>query len=359
MPSRLRLYDMRLSDLPEAVGLCVGDVEGLARVVNRAERQLLHCKEVSEDGWWGTYSEIEFTVSRHTPHVVLPREVARLEKIDVCGRPVQVNNQFWEYLQFGDGRARRHGFDGLGHHRHHHFLPTMAYSRNNAVTQIEMAATPQIISVYITNPVDVNKRILLQGLDNTGSPIYSLDVLNQVTGVFVPFAFPFATAPMQFSRITGIQKDVTAGPVQIFQVDPVTGVQTLLLTMEPTEQTAWYRRYLLEPLPFNCCHQPVIPPQVNQVRCTAIAMLEHIDVAVDTDYLLIQEPSAIILEAQSIRMSKNDSTQAQQQAREYHLQAVRLLIGQTSRYLGIETPAIQFRPFGNATLARHGVGRLL
>jgi hypothetical protein len=355
---RLRLYDMRMSDLPEAVGLCVGDVQGLARVCNDAETNLLHCKEVSEDGWWGTFAEIEFTVSRHTPHVVLPREVARLEHIDVCGRPVQVNNQFWEYLQFGNGRARRHGFDGLGH-RHRHFLPTMAYSRNNAVTQIEMAPTPQIISVYITNPADVGKRILLQGQDNTGATIYSLDVLTNVTGVFMPFVLPFATAPMQFSRLTGIQKDVTAGQVQIFQVDPVTGAQTLLLTMEPSEQTAWYRRYFLDPLPFNCCHQPVIPFALNQVRCTAIAMLEHVDVAVDTDYLLIQERMALIREAQANRMAKNDDAQSQAQAREYHLQAVRLLIGQTSRYLGIEQPAIQFRPFGNATLARAGVGRLL
>lgn len=349
---------MRMSDLPEAVGLCVGDVPGLAKFCNRAETNLLHCKEVSEDGWWGTFAEIEFTVSRHTPHVVLPREVSRLEHIDVCGRPVQVNNQFWEYLQFGNGRMRTHGVNGTGNNRRH-CLPTMAYSRNNAVTQIEMAVTPQILSVYITNPEDVGKRILLQGLDSTGGVIYSQDVLNQVTGVFVPFAFPFSTAPMHFSKITGIQKDVTAGPVQVFQVDPTTGVQTLLLTMEPTEQTAWYRRYLLDPLPFNCCHQPAIPPQVNQVRCTAIAMLEHIDVMVDTDYLLIQEPSAIILESRAIKKSMIDSTEAQAMAREYHLQAVRLLIGQAGRYLGIESPAIQFKPFGNATLARAGVGRLL
>jgi len=346
---------MRLSDLPEAVGLCVGDVSGLARVCNRAETNLLHCKEVSDEGWWGTWAEIEFTVSRHTPHVVLPREVARLEQIDVCGRPVAVNNQFWEYLEFGNGRM------GRGHNGHgsRHCLPTSAYSRNNAVTQVEMSPTPQLISVYITNPSDVGKRILLQGQDNTGTTIYSQDVLNQVTGQFVTFAFPFATAPMQFSKITGIQKDVTDGPVQVFQVDPTTGAQVLLLTMEPTEQTAWYRRYLLDPLPFNCCHQPAIPPQVNSVRCTAIAMLEHIPVAVDTDYLLIQEPSAIILEAQAIRMSKNDSADAKPQARFYHLEAVRLLIGQTSRYLGIDNPAIQFKPFGSATLARAGVGKLL
>jgi hypothetical protein len=346
---RLRLYDMRMSDLPESIGLCAGDVTGLARAVNRAQLSLLHCKEVSEEGWWGSWAEIEFTASRLQPTIILPREIARLEKIDVCGRPIQVNNQFYEYLRFGNGRMR--------HEPGRRCLPTQAFSRNNAVTQVELSTTPQFLRVYITDPQDVGKRILLQGFDSSGTPIYSQDVLNQVTGIFVPFAFPFATSPMAFSRITGIQKDVTVGQVQVFEVDPTTGAQNLLLTMEPTEQTAWYRRYHLEPLPWNCCHVQ-LPPGQNNVRCTALAMLEMIPVNVDTDYLLIQEPNAVILEAQSIRMSKNDSDDARSQAREYHLQAVRLLIGQCSRYTGIDDVAIQFRPFGSATLARAGVGRI-
>jgi hypothetical protein len=350
---RLRGLDLRQSDFPNVLGMCEANEAEIYKAANRAETNLLHCKEVSDEGWWGTWAEIEFTASRTSPDVILPREVARLEMIDVCGRPVQVNNQFWEYLRFGNGRMR-HPRE-FGRRR---CLPTMAYSRNNAVTQAELSPTPQMLSVYITNPADVGKRILLQGLDNTGTQIYSQDVLSQAQGVFVSFVFPFATAPMQFSKITGIQKDVTLGQVQVFQVDPVSGNQALLLTMEPGEETAWYRRYRLDPLPWNCCTLPNFDPTQNFVRCTAIAMLEHVPVKTDTDYFLIQEPSALTLEAQAVRMSKNDSPAAQAQAREYHLQAVRLLIGQTSRYLGKDSPAIQFKPFGSATLARAGVGRM-
>ncbi|HTQ49258.1 MAG TPA: hypothetical protein VMJ12_01010 [Candidatus Acidoferrales bacterium] len=353
MSSRLRLYDLRLSDLPEAAGFCVGDIPNLARAVNRAELSLLHCKEAGDEGWWGTWAEIQFTASRSSPIVILPREVARLEQIDVCGRTIQVNNPFYEYLRFGNGRL------GRAHH-HRNCGPTQAYSRNNSVTQVEFGPAPQLLTVYITNPVDAGKRILLQGLDNSNTPIYTKDVLNRVQGVFVTFGFPFSTAPMQFNQLTGVQKDITEGEVQVFQVDPISGAQVLLLTMQPTEQTAWYRRYHLDPLPWNCCHnQPAIPPEQNQVTCTAIAMLEHIDVMVDTDYLLIQEPNAIILEAQAIRMSKNDSDSARAQAREYHLQAVRLLMGQLTRYMGRDSVAIQYRPWGSATLARAGVGRMI
>lgn len=355
MSQRLRFLDVRQSDFAEVLGLQEANAPEIAKAANRAETNLLHCKEAGDEGWWGTWAEIEFTASRTSPTVILPREVARLEMIDICGRPVQLNNQFWEYLRFGNGRMR-HSSE-LGRRR---CLPTMAYSRNNAVTQVELSPTPQILSVYITNPADAGKRILLQGLDNTGNTIYSQDVLEQAQGVFVSFAFPFATAPMQFIKITGIQKDVTEGQVQVFQVDPNTGAQVLLLTMEPDEKTAWYRRYHLDPLPWNCCSTPnLVDPTQNFVRCSAIAMLEHIPVKYDTDYFLIQEPSALTLEAQSVRMSKNDSPAAQAQAREYHLQAVRLLIGQSSRYLGRDTPAIQFKPFGSATLARAGVGRVL
>lgn len=112
------------------------------------------------------------------------------------------------------------------------------------------------------------------------------------------------------------------------------------------------------PTPWNCCSTPNVNPTQNFVRCTAIAMLEHIPVKTDSDYFLIQEASALTLEAQAIRMSKNDSPAAQAQARNYHLDAVRLLIGQTSRYLGRDNPAIQFKPWGSATLARAGVGRI-
>jgi len=357
MSQRLRLYDIRMSGFPEAIGLCRGRVPEIADAVNEAEVALLNCKEVGEEGWWGTYAEIAFQMNRCIPEVVLPREVARLEMIDVCGRPVALNNQFWEYLRFGNGRMRE-GCEEGGRRRRH--LRTAAYTRNNAVTQTELFPAPQLLSVFISNPEDVGKRILIAGLDQTGTPIYTQDGLNQVTGQFVTFALPFATSPQQFSRITAIQKDITAGQVQVFQADPVTGAQVLLLTMEPSEQTAWYRRYLLQPLPWNCCdNQPPGPPAQSLVQITAIAALEHIPVKVDTDYLLIQEPRALKLEAQAHRMSRNDSPAAMAQAMAYHKEAVRLLIGQCSRYLGKEEPAIQFKPWGNATLARAGVGRLL
>ena len=97
---RLRLIDCRLSRLPSVVGLCQADIPGIAQFVNSAQRRLLMCKEAGDEGWWGTFAEISFLANRHHPYITLPREIARIEAMSVCDRPVPVNNQFFEYLEF-------------------------------------------------------------------------------------------------------------------------------------------------------------------------------------------------------------------------------------------------------------------
>jgi hypothetical protein len=73
---------------------------------------------------------------------------------------------------------------------------------------------------------------------------------------------------------------------------------------------------------------------------------------VDQDYLLIQNLEAITEECQSIRYSEIDNPGAKQMAQERHIQAVRMLIGESSHYFGINDPAVGFSPFGSAQLER-------
>lgn len=313
-------------------------------------------KEAGDEGWYGTWAEIVFNISRTNPYITLPREIARLEAVNVCNHPVAVQNQFYEYLQFGNGRLPKQ-------FRHCRNFLTQGYTRNNAVTFTDLTNGPQIIAIYATDPADIDgkHRVLVQGLDNNNNVVYTQDGLTQVQGVFVTLSSPFATAPMQFNQLTGIQKDVTNGPIQIFQVDPATGAQVLLLTMQPGEQTAWYRRYYLDSLPCGCCPPPGIVPagQCQQVQVAAIAKLELIPVVVDTDYLLIGNLEAITEECQSIRYSEVDTATAKQMAQEKHMQAIRLLNGELAHYLGIDTPAVSVAPFGDARLERQRIGTMI
>jgi hypothetical protein len=226
---------------------------------------------------------------------------------------------------------------------------------------VDLPTIPTYIQAYPTNSADVKNRVLIQGTDNNGNVLISQDGLDQVTGIFQTLQFPFVQWPTLFNSISGIQKDVTVGPVNIMAMDPTTGVQTLLVTLQPQETTAWYRRYYFDSLPCNCCSvvcpnpcSPNVP--VSSVAVTAIAKLEFIPVATDTDYCLIQNLQALIEEGMSWRYSKMDSLQSKQLEAIKHKNAVRLLNGEIGHYLGIEEPAIRLDVFGSAKLERHAIG---
>jgi hypothetical protein len=356
---RLRLYDLRTGRLPSLLGKCQANVPDIAQAVNTAQRRLLYARECSDESWWGTWAEVRINVSRAAPYVTLPREIARLEAVTVCDKPIPVFNAFYEYLQFGNGRMPHHNrFVGRGHRFR------AAYTRNNVPLFTDLMNAPQLIAVFATNPADMagTSRVLLQGLDQNGNQVISRDGANQVQGVFVTLASPFITATTQFSLITGVQKDITQGPIQIFQMDPVTGVQILLLVMEPGEQTASYRRYYFNHLPCSCCppisHNPCLTtnPALPPPQVTALVKLDLIPVVVDTDYCLIQNEEAIIEECQSARYSEFDNVASQQLSSLHHMNAIRYLTGELGHFNGVLSPSVGFFPFGSARLEHVRIG---
>lgn len=362
MPQRLRFYDVRYSALPGLVGMCQDNARDLAELVNSAQRRLLYAKEAGDEGWWGTWAEVGFQVSRSKPCITLPREIARIEALTVCDKVIPVQNQFFEYLRFGNGRLPKQCSTWNNWYR-----CTEAYSRNNAVTFVDLTNPPQYIRVYVTDESDTSSpslaRIFLQGKDSSNNTIYSQDGFYRVQGQFFDFETPFLQTPYTVNLLTGIQKDSTNGPIRIAQVDPTSGEEIDLLTMEPSELVAGYRRYYLDSLPCFCCPPATAggcPPNVPQmVTARAIAKLELIPVSVDTDYLLIQNKEAMILEAQSVYYSRVDTPQSKLMARDYHQQAIGLLNGELNHYLGSKQPAIELKIFGSATLRRQRIGQLM
>ncbi len=311
------------------------------------------CREAGEEGWWGTWAEVAFNVSQTAPFLTTPRNIARIEAVNVCNRPIQLFNQFQEYLVFGNGRLPKLR-PSCGS-----FLRAV-YTRNNVPTFVDLTNPPQFIAVYATNPVDIQaaKRVLIQGPDQNNNTVYTQDGTVQVNGQFLTLESPFVSTPMSFNSITGIQKDPTQGPVQFFQLDPISGAQILLLTMEPSETTASYRRYFFDRLPFDCCGAVVAP---GMVTVTALCKLDPIRLQVDTDYFTLQGDAAIeaiIHECQAVRYHKMDDAVSKSMAKEHHSQAVGILNGILNQYIGQESVAVRFSPFGSAKLSRKHVGML-
>jgi hypothetical protein len=340
----LRLKDVRQSRIPEAIGACAADNGKLLEIVNEAQQRLVFAG--GETGWWSSWVKMAFTVNGVTdPYITLPRNIARLINMDVCRNPVRIQNEFYEFLEAGVGLQPGCECNALE-----------TYDRGMFPTFSDIVPPNKRLRFYITDAADIGRRALVQGTDQNGTPIYSIDGIDEVTGIYVSFAQPFADTPFDITTLAGLQKDFTVGQVRVFEVDTVTGVSRLILTMEPSEEVAGYRRYFLNGLPANCCGTTA--PLAPTTQVTAMAKLALIPVAVDPDYFVIQNLVALKEECQAVRFGEMDDSTSAGQAELHHRKAIKLLNGELIHHQGKERPAINFAPFGTAKLSHQRIGSL-
>jgi hypothetical protein len=316
-----------------------------------------------ETGFYGTWQKMVFTVDPNDPYITLPRQVARIINLDVCRYPTRVQNEFFEFLEAGIGLQPANPCS---------CPPACAvletYDRGVVPTFRDIISTgnPKLIRVYLTNERDHEHRVLIQGLDQNGNVVRTLDNGIDTAGEYLILDDPFTDSEFFFSKITGVQKDITAGDVRIYEVDSVTGEQRLISTMEPGETVASYRRYFINGMCNTCCSctpaqttgcSNTTVPTTSQV--VAMAKLEFVPVVVDTDYLLIGNIPALKQECMAVRYEESDSENALQMAIVKHRQAIKLLNQELVHYMGRLQPAVGYAPFGNAKLEYQQIGTLI
>lgn len=339
---RLAIHDIQASSIPGAVGLCASDLPSILKGANEVIQRLLVAPELGDAGWHGTYAKAVFTINPSNPYVTTPRDVARLQDIDICNQPIKVENQFWEFLLFGEGLKKPSCTLGsqCGEMR--------ALDRGTVSTWVDIPAG-NTVRVYLTNAADKNKRVFFKAIDSNNNPVYTINNGVQVNGFFVSLDAPFASSlyAMSAGGILGIQKDTTLGPVSIYGVDTA-GAQTLLVTLAPNENNPSFRRYFLSNLPSQCfqCGSPT-----GTVQMTAMAQLEYVPATCDTDYLLIGNLPAIKSEWMAMRLESVDNPKTKAEARAHHKDAIRYLQGELIRYEGKSRPALGFHPFGRNPIA--------
>lgn len=347
---RLRLADFMVSRGPVAVGLCNSDVAPIAQFVNEAQERLLFAG--GETGWHGSWWKMAFTLTQDDPYITAPREVARLINMDVCHYPIRIQNEFYEFLEAGIGlQPALNNCQGRG------CAVLESYERGTAI--FNRAFTPgRKLRIYVTDPADVGRSVIVQGEDNNGATIYSQNGTDQILGIVLDLTTPFVDTPTTMEDVTGFQKDQTLGPIQVYELDPSTGNQRLIATYAPNELVPQYRRYFINGLPKWCCNPPENIADAT-VTVTAMAKMEFFPVQVPEDYLLIQCLPALIEEVQSVRYDGIDDDGAKKKAEYHHARAIRFLNGQLEHYYGKMMPAISYIPFGDAHLYRQRIGTLM
>lgn len=352
MANRITLGDCMASRLPQAVGLCAVDTAGVAAIVNSAQQRILFARELGDVGWFGGWSELSFDVSQDDPYITLPRGYTSIIAIDICTAPIPLRNQFFEFMLYGFGRFPK-GVCASGRSRNS-CASLQTYDRGFFPSFTDVIPPDKKLRFYLTDSGDVGKRVLVGYKDANGIPVRTLDGVVQVDGEFLTLVAPFVDTTYDVSVLTSLQKDITLGRVTVFQVDVNTAEETQISYLEPGETVAGYRRYLLDPLPRNCCNLPQSTSTTVQVK--ALCRLDYIPAVVTTDFLVVSNLEAITNEAQAIRYSQMDIPNAKQMEEYHHKQAIRLLQGQIVANEGTQTPSIRFSPFGSAHLLRQGIG---
>lgn len=339
---RATLLDARMFGVAQAAGLCDGDNDEFIRLVNEAQQRLILDEAQPDEGFWGTWAVMAFNLTRADPYFTAPRDVARVTAINVCKLPVVLRNQFYEYLEFGNGLRPVNCCDAQ-------ICEDLAsFDRGLVVAFKDIKPPNKQIRVFATDETDYGKRVLIAYKDPFGNIIYSQDGYNRVMGEFLTLASPFVTTTSDVDQLLGIQKDETNGPVQFIEVDTVTGDTRLILTMEPTETVAGYRRYFVNGLPDTCCASETI-------SVSALVKLDFVPVKVDTDYLLIQNLAALKEEVQGIRLSDMDSPNAKRMGNAHHAAALRLLFGELDHFVGKERVSVQVPIFNGNPLRRQPI----
>jgi hypothetical protein len=279
-------------------------------------------------------------------YITTPNDIARVIVLDVCQTPIRLRNGFYEFLEFGTGLQPRPTscLSGAQGQACNNGSTTQAYERDVVPTLTDQTISPATIRIYPSDAGDVGRRILVQGADQNGNTILSVDTTTQqaILGEYVTLKLPFVDTLNQFSKVTGFLKALTVGQVQIFEVDPVTAAQSQISAMEPHEVTAAYRRYLINGLPLQCCNGTS-----GIVQVTAQVKMDYVPVMSDSDYLIIQSLPALIEECQSIRYSRMDAPKSIDFEAKHHAKALSLLFGQLDHYLGKTNTAIRVPIFGS------------
>jgi hypothetical protein len=351
---RLNLKLIKDSRLPRVIGVCADDTPSIADAVNAAHDRLFYSREGGNEGWHGTWARMAFNVYRTDPYITCPRHVARLEDVNICRSPAVIRNEFWEFTEFGTGLLPK---TCSSHALYSRCSFKAVYDRGMYPLFRDLSTTGGLwIRVRAVDPLDGDgtKRTLISGLDVYDTEVTTQDGATRVRGEYVSIVDPFITTTTVFKSITGIQKDVTNGPIQFWEVDPATGDEILVLTMDASETIASYRRYYLHGLSACCGESSAAPVQVE-----AIVKLNPIPVAVDSDYLVLQNLEAIIAECQSARYATMDIAGAKLMAAAAHKDAINYLKGELAHHYGTSKPTVTFHPFGSARLERHGIGTLI
>lgn len=282
---RVTLADAKASRLPSQIGACPTDQRFLD-LLNEATERLLYTGK-----WWSTVQKWRFCATDGC--VALPSQFATIEAVAVCGRPIAVRDQFYEFLENGFGIRGQNvvstttgttspccgGVSGVCGMQE-------ALYRGHYPTFSDIIPTGKKLQLVCDKLTDVGKPVLCLGYDDNNNWIRTVQNGVVSDGEVVLLAqSPGTISVNNFSSVTDLQPPANLdGQWWLYENTVSTGAQRLIGQYQYFDVRPSFARYFF----------PSIVPQVStttgacsQILVEALVKLEFVPVKRDTDYLII------------------------------------------------------------------------
>lgn len=240
------LKDIKNSRIPSSIGACPDDPR-LTQIANEATERLLY-----EGKWIGTTARFRFCATNG--EIALPPQIATIEAVSVCGHPVSLRTQWWEYMdgvgihygqsdagvnsgQCGDGCGSGGG-GGCGMNE--------AIFRGYYCTFSDIVGANKKLKIVCDMLSDVGKTVLLLGWDQNANWIRTDQGGSIMDGELITLAQGAGTISANFfSSISGVQfPDDRDGQIWLYEYNTATTLQRLIGQYQYFETNPNYARYL-------------------------------------------------------------------------------------------------------------------
>jgi len=289
---RVTLADAKNSRIPSQIGECPPADRFLA-LLNEAQERLIYCGK-----WWGTVQKWRFCATDGC--VALPSQFATLEAVAVCGRPIAVRDQFYEFLENGFGIRGQSvinitnssgtmtgspagsccggvaGVCGIAEALYRGHYPTFA----------DIQPTGKQLQLVCDRLTDVGKPVLCLGYDDNNNWIRTLQNGVVSDGEVVSLSqAPGTNSVNNFSTVTDLQPPQNLdGQWWLYEYTVAGGAQRLIGQYQYYDVRPTFARYFF-PAILPTVGQP--PGSCSQILVEALVKLEFIPAKRDTDYLII------------------------------------------------------------------------
>ena len=219
--------------------------------------------------------------------------------------------------------------------------PTVSLSGGGGTgaTATATIARNRYIRVVSSVAESAGLRILLQGYDENGDFVRTLDAGSWIDGEYVDISNTATNSTTIWSSLTKVIKPETNGTVRLYTWDSTVGIiQRSLAAYEPGETHPVYRKMFIPGIAnmsdCNDCN-----PDCAKKSITLYAKLQHVKVSQDNDWMVIGNITALKFMCMAIQRELQNRWQ---EAAVLEAKAEKELDGELSSYIG-DGPVISVR----------------